>query len=86
MLLQSAFTFLCALGRIHSASVSGVDLDAQNVTVEWFEYGETKGKEVIGEKCQRFFGKIVPKSFHATCFFLYPPKASANLNVFYLGL
>ncbi|XP_047122786.1 kinesin-like protein KIF2A isoform X1 [Hydra vulgaris] len=33
-------------GRIHSASVSGVDIDAQNVTVEWFEYGETKGKEV----------------------------------------
>lgn len=33
-------------GRIHSASVSGVDIVGQNVTVEWFEYGETKGKEI----------------------------------------
>ena len=58
MLLQSAFTFLCALGRIHSASVSGVDLDAQNVTVEWFEYGETKGKEVIGENVKDSLEKL----------------------------
>lgn len=33
-------------GRIHSANVSGVDFVGQNVTVEWFEFGETKGKEV----------------------------------------
>jgi len=33
-------------GRIHAASVSGVDADGQSVTVEWFEHGETKGKEI----------------------------------------
>ncbi|XP_029163470.1 kinesin-like protein KIN-14O isoform X3 [Nylanderia fulva] len=33
-------------GRVHSAVVSGVNLDQRTVTVEWFERGETKGKEV----------------------------------------
>ncbi|CAK1540347.1 unnamed protein product [Leptosia nina] len=33
-------------GRIHSAVVSGVNLEARSVTVEWYERGETKGKEV----------------------------------------
>ena len=33
-------------GRIHSAVVSGVNPDSLSVTVEWFEGGETKGKEV----------------------------------------
>ena len=37
-------------GRIHSAVVSGVNSDAKTVTVEWFERGETKGKEV---RCRR---------------------------------
>ena len=38
---QNLFT-----GRIHSAAVSGINLDTRSVTVEWFEKGETKGKEV----------------------------------------
>ncbi|XP_031779768.1 kinesin-like protein Klp10A isoform X1 [Nasonia vitripennis] len=33
-------------GRVHSAIVSGVNWDQHSVTVEWFEKGETKGKEV----------------------------------------
>ncbi|XP_032529297.1 kinesin-like protein Klp10A isoform X3 [Danaus plexippus] len=33
-------------GRIHSAIVSGVNMETRSVTVEWFERGETKGKEV----------------------------------------
>uniref|UniRef100_A0ABD2WAC8 Kinesin-like protein n=1 Tax=Trichogramma kaykai TaxID=54128 RepID=A0ABD2WAC8_9HYME len=33
-------------GRVHSAIVSGVNWDQRSVTVEWFERGETKGKEV----------------------------------------
>lgn len=38
---------LCKIaGRIHSAVVSGVNVAARSVTVEWFERGETKGKEV----------------------------------------
>ncbi|CAG9138749.1 unnamed protein product [Plutella xylostella] len=34
------------LGRVHSAIVSGVNLESRSVTVEWYERGETKGKEV----------------------------------------
>ena len=33
-------------GRIHSAVVSGINLDMHSLTVEWYEKGETKGKEV----------------------------------------
>ncbi|XP_045496715.1 kinesin-like protein Klp10A isoform X2 [Colias croceus] len=33
-------------GRIHSAIVSGINLETRSVTVEWYERGETKGKEV----------------------------------------
>ncbi|XP_052739067.1 kinesin-like protein Klp10A isoform X1 [Bicyclus anynana] len=33
-------------GRIHSAIVSGVNHESRSVTVEWYERGETKGKEV----------------------------------------
>lgn len=33
-------------GRVHSAVVSGVNWNSRSVTVEWFEQGETKGKEL----------------------------------------
>ncbi|XP_013785422.1 kinesin-like protein KIF2A isoform X2 [Limulus polyphemus] len=33
-------------GRIHSAVISGINLATRSVTVEWFEHGETKGKEI----------------------------------------
>lgn len=33
-------------GRVHSAIISGVNVDTRSVTVEWYEQGETKGKEV----------------------------------------
>lgn len=33
-------------GRIHSAVISGINSDNRSVTVEWFEKGETKGKEI----------------------------------------
>ncbi|XP_060608584.1 kinesin-like protein KIF2A isoform X4 [Ruditapes philippinarum] len=33
-------------GRIHSAVISGTNNEAKSVTVEWFERGETKGKEI----------------------------------------
>ena len=29
--------------------ISGVNLDTKSVTVEWYENGETKGKEVKNE-------------------------------------
>ncbi|KAK4297357.1 hypothetical protein Pmani_030210 [Petrolisthes manimaculis] len=34
------------MGRVHSATVSAVNPTAKSVTVEWFEKGETKGKEI----------------------------------------
>jgi kinesin family protein 2/24 len=33
-------------GRVHSAIVSAVNFDLRSATVEWFEQGETKGKEI----------------------------------------
>ncbi|XP_076308573.1 kinesin-like protein KIF2A [Tachypleus tridentatus] len=33
-------------GRIHSAVISGINIATKSVTVEWFERGETKGKEI----------------------------------------
>jgi len=49
-------------GRIHSASVSGVDLDGQNITVEWFEYGETKGKEINLDQIYALNPQMKPKT------------------------
>lgn len=46
---RSTYTLPCTIfvsGRVHSAVVSGVNLEQRTVTVEWFERGETKGKEV----------------------------------------
>ncbi|GLG97913.1 Kinesin-like protein [Gryllus bimaculatus] len=33
-------------GRIHTAVISGINYDTNSVTVEWFERGEAKGKEI----------------------------------------
>ncbi|GIY94805.1 kinesin-like protein [Caerostris extrusa] len=33
-------------GRIHSAVISGINTVNRSLTVEWFESGETKGKEI----------------------------------------
>jgi len=40
------FNIVNISGRIHSAVVSGINPETRSVTVEWFERGETKGKEV----------------------------------------
>lgn len=39
--------FVFVSGRVHSAVVSGINWEQRTVTVEWFERGETKGKEVL---------------------------------------
>lgn len=31
---------------MHSALISSINVDNESVTVEWFEKGETKGKEI----------------------------------------
>ena len=47
--------FVVYVGRIHSSMISGVNLDTRSVTVEWYENGETKGKEV--KKKLRIFNR-----------------------------
>jgi len=49
-------------GRIHSAVVSGLNESTQSVTVEWFEAGETKGKEVEVEAVLSLNQNISPPS------------------------
>lgn len=44
---KSFFFSLCVFaGRVHSAMVSKLNPAQRSVTVEWYERGETKGKEV----------------------------------------
>lgn len=38
------------LGRIHLAVISGINHETSAITVEWFEKGETKGKEIDFEQ------------------------------------
>ena len=45
-IVEQRLIFFCFSGRIHSAVVSGINVETKSVTVEWFERGETKGKEV----------------------------------------
>merc|ERR1719175_385189 len=49
-------------GRIHSAVVSGVNSDSMSVTVEWFEGGETKGKEIDLESIFRLNEELTPSA------------------------
>ncbi|KAK7100504.1 kinesin-like protein KIF2A isoform X3 [Littorina saxatilis] len=47
-------------GRIHSAVISGVNQETQSATVEWFEKGETKGKEIEAEAIFALNPSLVP--------------------------
>ena len=33
-------------GRIHEACVTGINVEQQTVSVEWFEHNETKGESI----------------------------------------
>jgi len=48
-------------GRIHSAVVSGINVETKSVTVEWFERGETKGKEIELEAILELNGDLAPQ-------------------------
>ena len=50
-------------GRIHSAVVSGINVDTKSVTVEWFERGETKGKEIELEQILNLNQDLAPTSY-----------------------
>ncbi|XP_012275898.1 kinesin-like protein Klp10A isoform X2 [Orussus abietinus] len=49
-------------GRVHSAIVSGVNWEQRSVTVEWFEKGETKGKEVEIDAILALNPELAPKT------------------------
>ena len=40
------YLYILLVGRVHKASISDIDKERLFVSVEWFESGETKGKEV----------------------------------------
>ncbi|XP_053597594.1 kinesin-like protein KIF2A isoform X2 [Microplitis demolitor] len=60
-------------GRIHSAIVSGVNWEQQSVTVEWFERGETKGKEVEMDAIIALNPELTPQS-------MPPPQINSSVN------
>ena len=39
--------------------ISGINLDTKSVTVEWYENGETKGKEVRFMLLSYFYGSFI---------------------------
>lgn len=45
-MLENFQVFYSVPGRIHSAIVAAINDEMRCATVEWFEQGETKGKEV----------------------------------------
>ncbi|KAI5750905.1 hypothetical protein M8J77_002349 [Diaphorina citri] len=49
-------------GRIHSAIVSSLHPEGRSVTVEWFEKGETKGKEVELDALFSLNSNLMPKT------------------------
>ena len=52
-------------GRIHSAVVSGINPETRSVTVEWFERGETKGKEIELEAILSLNQDLLPQNDNA---------------------
>lgn len=64
-------------GRIHSAVVSGVNSDTRSVTVEWFERGETKGKEIEIDAIFQLNPELLPPAHH-----LSPENGNVDYNRF----
>jgi len=63
-------------GRIHSAVVSGINIDTRSVTVEWFERGETKGKEVELEQILSLNQDLAPVNENGNKIGKYVPRPS----------
>jgi len=75
------------VGRIHSAVVTGVNLETNSVTVEWLEKNEIKGKEarisfIMVTLCNRadhYIFAVV--SFFFLSFFFSPSLSGRRLDV-----
>ncbi|KAK6624856.1 hypothetical protein RUM44_011720 [Polyplax serrata] len=59
--------------RVHSAVVSGVNWNSRSVTVEWFEHGETKGKELPVDQILSLNPDLCPEPY-------YPHNAAPASN------
>ncbi|XP_066938001.1 kinesin-like protein KIF2A isoform X6 [Macrobrachium rosenbergii] len=60
-------------GRVHSATVSAVNTTSKSVTVEWFEKGETKGKEIEFDAVFALNPDLAPQDQNAM-----PPPSKFN--------
>lgn len=71
-------------GRIHSAVVSGINVETRSVTVEWFERGETKGKEIELEAILSLNQDLAPQNDNSNGvpnkLSKYIPRPSATAN------
>jgi kinesin family protein 2/24 len=64
-----------SVGRTHAAAITSVDEERRVVSVEWFENGETKGKEIDLEQVYELNKRIfVPKSTKSSRKTLATPK------------
>ena len=61
--LRSVHVSLLCSGRIHAAVVSGINVETKSVTVEWFERGETKGKEIELDQILDLNQDLAPQSY-----------------------
>lgn len=58
------FVVVVVTGRVHSAIVSGVNWQTRSVTVEWFEQGEAKGKELPVDQILTLNPDLYPDPLH----------------------
>lgn len=70
-----SFTFL---GRVHSAMVSKLNPAQRSVTVEWYERGETKGKEVELDMLLALNPELIQNK---QSYVAPPPSATAPVNL-----
>lgn len=76
-----------SIGRIHSAIVSGVNLEMRSVTVEWYERGETKGKEVEIDAILALNPELIVGTRHPTPNLQQMPNklARVSFNYYLIG-
>ena len=65
-------------GRVHSAMVSKLNPAQRSVTVEWYERGETKGKEVELDVLLELNPEVIRSKQYVAA---PPPTATAPVNL-----
>jgi len=65
-------------GRIHEACVTGINVEQQTVSVEWFEHNETKGKEIDVDTIHSLNEHLLPSQDVTTTQPQQQPKVASN--------